>query len=106
MKAGASGGFVRRNTTLAVVATNAQLSKVGASKLAQAASLGLARTIYPVNTTSDGDVTFAVSLGSATADINALGVAAAEAVAHAILRAVRSAASADGVPGLAGTSPK
>ncbi|MDQ6699797.1 MAG: P1 family peptidase, partial [Acidobacteriota bacterium] len=101
MKAGASGGLGRRNTTLAVVATNAQLSKVGATKLAQAASLGMARTIYPVNTTSDGDVTFAVSLGSATAEINALGVAAAEAVAQSILRAVRAAATAAGVPGLA-----
>ena len=106
MKAGASGGFGRRNTTLAVVATNAQLSKVGATKLAQAASLGMARTIYPVNTTSDGDVTFAVSLGSATADINALGVAAAEAVAQSILRAVRMAETASGVPGLAGISRK
>lgn len=104
MKAGASGGFGRRNTTLAIVATNAQLSKVGATKLAQAASLGMARTIYPVNTTSDGDVTFAVSLGSAAADINALGVAASEAVAQSILRAVRAAATADGVPGLAGIS--
>ena len=38
----------RRNTTLAVVATNARLTKVEAAKLAEFAGLGMARTIYPV----------------------------------------------------------
>src|SRR5579885_3237755 len=82
-------GLVRTNTTLAVVATNARLSKVEATKLAQFATLGMARTIYPVNTMMDGDVTFALSLGERRADINVLGSAAAEAVAQAILRAVK-----------------
>ncbi|HJT86488.1 MAG TPA: P1 family peptidase, partial [Bryobacteraceae bacterium] len=50
MKAGGpAGGFGRTNTTLAVVATNARLTKVQATKLAQQAGLGMARTIYPVN---------------------------------------------------------
>ncbi len=100
MKAGASGGLARRNTTLAVVATNARLSKVGAMRLAQAGSLGMARTIFPVNTMSDGDVTFGLSIGKETADLDGLGVAAAEAVAQAILNGVREAATAGGVPGL------
>jgi len=101
MKAGAlRGGFDRRNTTLVAVATNAQLSKVGATKLAELASLGMARTIYPVNTMFDGDVVFALSLGDAQADVNTLGVAAAEAVAEAVVRAVRSAPSLGGLPGL------
>jgi L-aminopeptidase/D-esterase-like protein len=88
------------NTTLAVVATNAKLTKVQAQKLAQFASLGMARTIYPLNTTMDGDTAFALSVGSAPAEINALGSAAAEAVAQAILRAVRMAKTMGGVPGL------
>jgi len=89
------------NTTLAVVATNARLNKVGATKLAQFGSLGVARTIAPVWTTFDGDVTFAFSCGAADADLNALGVAAADAVSVAILRAVRLAPSLGGLPGLA-----
>jgi L-aminopeptidase/D-esterase-like protein len=90
------------NTTLSVVATNARLTKVEAQKLAQFASLGVARAISPVNTTYDGDTTFALSRGEARANINALGSAAAAAVAQAILRAVRAAKSMGGVPGLAG----
>ena len=90
------------NTTLAVVATNARLDKVQANKLAQFASLGMARSIYPVNTMADGDIAFALSLGALRADINNLGVAAAQAVAQSILRAVRLAKTLGGVPGLAG----
>jgi L-aminopeptidase/D-esterase-like protein len=48
----------------------------------------------------DGDITFALSLGSKAADINTLGVAAAEAVAQAILRAVKFAKTLGGIPGL------
>ena len=101
MKRGLRGGFRRENTTLAVVATNAKLNKVQATKLAQLAGLGMARTIYPVNTMSDGDVVIALSLGNAAADVDALGVAGAEAVAEAIVRAVRMSPTMGGVPGLA-----
>jgi L-aminopeptidase/D-esterase-like protein len=101
VKRGARAGFGRTNTTLAVVATNARLSKVGAKKLAEFGSLGMARSISPVNTMFDGDVVFALSCGKTEADINALGVAAAEAVSQAILRAVRKARTMGGVPGLA-----
>lgn len=93
-------GFARHNTTLGVVATNARLTKVEAAKLAQFAGLGMARTIYPVNTMYDGDTVFALSLGDRQADINTLGSAAAEALAQAILRAVRLARTMGGVPGL------
>jgi L-aminopeptidase/D-esterase-like protein len=102
MLRGAVIGGAPRNTTLAVVATNAKLNKVQANKLAQFASLGMARTIYPVNTMADGDVAFALSIGALQADINTLGVAAAEAVAQSILRAARLAKSLGGVPSLAG----
>jgi L-aminopeptidase/D-esterase-like protein len=106
MKRGARGGFGRQNTTLAVVATNAKLSKVGASRLAQMANLGMARTIFPVHTAFDGDLCFTLSLGNETADLNALGVAAAEAVALAIVQAVKTAPTLGGVPGLAGSGDR
>jgi L-aminopeptidase/D-esterase-like protein len=100
MKRGAAIGGRTGNTTLAVVATNAKLNKVQTNKLAQFASLGVARTIYPVNTMSDGDTVFALSCGEAQADINTLGVAAAEALAQAVLRSVHLAKTMGGVPGL------
>jgi L-aminopeptidase/D-esterase-like protein len=100
MKAGLQSGFSRANTTLVVVATNARLNKVEATKLSQLAQLGVARAIDPVNTMSDGDVTIALSVGSASAPVDVLGVAAAEATAEAILRAVREARTLGGVPGL------
>jgi L-aminopeptidase/D-esterase-like protein len=90
----------RQNTTLIAVATNAALTKVEATKLAQFGSLGVARSIYPVNMTTDGDLVIAMSIGTAKASLDALGVAAAEAVAESILRAVRMAPSLGGLPGL------
>lgn len=102
LKRGIKAGFTQnQNTTLVVVATNAKLSKVGSTKLAQLASLGVARTINPVWTMSDGDITFALSIGQEQAPIDSLGVAAAEAVSNAIVRAVMKAPSLGGLPGLA-----
>jgi L-aminopeptidase/D-esterase-like protein len=100
MKGGVASGFARANTTLVVVATNAKLTKVEATKVAQLAHLGMARAISPVNTMSDGDLVIALSIGSAKAPVDSVGVAAAEAVAESILRAVRLAPTLGGVPGL------
>jgi L-aminopeptidase/D-esterase-like protein len=100
MKSMGPTGFTRENTTLVVVATNAALTKVEATKLAQLGQLGVARAINPVNTMSDGDLVVALSSGTSRAPIDALGVAASEAVAQAILRAVRLAPSLGGLPGL------
>jgi L-aminopeptidase/D-esterase-like protein len=94
-------GATGKNTTIGVVATNARLTKVQASSLARSGALGMARAIWPVNTMFDGDTLFGLSLGDRRADINSLGVAAAEVVVQAILRAVRAAKSLGGVPGLA-----
>ncbi len=99
---GTPAGFPNQNTTLVAVATNAALTKVEARKVAQLASLGMARTISPVNMMSDGDLVVALSVGTGKATVDAIGVAAAEAVSQAILRAVRHAKSLGGVPGLAG----
>jgi L-aminopeptidase/D-esterase-like protein len=89
------------NTTLVCVATNAQLTKVQAQKLAQLAGLGMARSIDPVNTMSDGDVVFALSIGTMKAPVDSLGAAAAEAVAMAVVRSAEQSWTLGGVPGLA-----
>ena len=90
------------NTVIGLIATNAQLDRVQTNKLAALGSLGVARTVSPVNTMSDGDITFAISLGKGKATVDEVGVAAAEAMATAVLRAVRAAKTAGGIPGLAG----
>jgi L-aminopeptidase/D-esterase-like protein len=88
------------NTTLAVVATNARLTKAQATKLAALAQHGMIRAISPVHTISDGDIVFTMSAGIEAADFTALGVAAADAVSEAILRGVRHARTLGGVAGL------
>ena len=100
MRHGIGVGFTPANTTLAVIATTARFDKVQTSKVAALASLGVARTISPVNTMSDGDITFALSAGKEQASVDSVGVAAAEALAEAVLRAVRAAKTVAGIPGL------
>jgi L-aminopeptidase/D-esterase-like protein len=90
--------FGATNTTLAVVMTNAALTKLEATKVAQMAQDGLARAVRPVHTQFDGDLVFALSLGRKTADLNTLGTAAAEVTARAIVRAVTTARGLGGVP--------
>lgn len=87
------------NTTIGVVAVNAPLTKAEANKVAAMAHDGLARTIYPVHTPSDGDALFALSTGNGPeARVGRVGALAAEAVARAVLDAVRSAESLPGLP--------
>jgi L-aminopeptidase/D-esterase-like protein len=86
------------NTVVGVVATDAKLSKTEANKLAHVAQVGIARTIDPCHTMYDGDALFALSLGEKAVDINALGAAAAEVVAQAIVRAIQKAETLAGVP--------
>jgi len=90
----------RTNTGIGVVATDAGLTKTEATKVAQMAQDGLARAVRPAHTMWDGDTLFALSTGRKRADVSLIGAVAAEVVARAILRAVRSAASAGGLPGL------
>jgi L-aminopeptidase/D-esterase-like protein len=61
---------------------------------------GLARAIRPAHTMLDGDTIFASSTGRRQADVSVVGAFAAEVMGHAILRAVKSAGSAGGLPGL------
>jgi L-aminopeptidase/D-esterase-like protein len=85
------------NTTIGVVATTAALDKVGSARVAQLGMLGFGRALSPPHLASDGDALFCLSVGSLRADITAVGLAAADAVAAAIARAVRAA---NGLPGL------
>ncbi len=91
-------GYKAENTTLAVVATNARLTKLQATKLAQTAQHGLIRAICPVHTTLDGDLVIALATGVVEAEPNTLGLAAADVVAEAIVRAVKAATSLGGLP--------
>ncbi|MDE0029820.1 MAG: P1 family peptidase [Deltaproteobacteria bacterium] len=76
------------NTTIGVVATDAALSSVEANIIASMAHDGIARAIRPAHTLHDGDTLFALSTGKRKADVNAVGILAAEVVARAILNAV------------------
>ena len=91
---------VTSNTVIGVVATDADLTKSQATKVAQMAQDGLARTIRPAHTMFDGDTIFALATGEQKADVSMVGAFAAEVMAEAILRAVRKAAPAGGLHGL------
>ncbi|WP_369389808.1 P1 family peptidase [Streptomyces sp. CG1] len=92
------------NTTLAVVATDANLSKAQAQKLAGTAHDGIARAIRPVHLLHDGDTVFALATGARSLDehpleLNGILAAGADVVTHAIVRGVRAAESVDGPGG-------
>ena len=82
------------STTLAVVATDAALTKAQAQRVAMMAHDGLARAIRPVHTMFDGDTVFALSTGGLQADVTTIGSVAADLLARAISRVGRMAANA------------
>ena len=88
-------------TTIGVVATDAVLTKAQANKMAQMAHDGLARSINPVHTMTDGDTLFALATGASgrSASLTLIGALGAEVMATAVLRAVRAATRLHG-PGL------
>lgn len=97
---GVMGLASRGNTVIGAIATNAKLTKAQATKVAQMAHDGFARTIRPTHTMLDGDVIFALSTGTKKADVSTIGAFAAEVMAQAIIRAVKLAKPAGGLPGL------
>lgn len=90
------------NTTIGVVATDAILTKAQAHRLAIAAHDGLARSINPVHTMSDGDTLFSLGTGRAGKSLGMMVLAtmAAEATACATVRAVQAARSVTTAEGL------
>lgn len=92
--------FAQENSTIALVATDAVLTKEQAYRVAVIAQTGLARTIRPVHTPVDGDIVFALATGNvpADADVLQLGALGARALERAVLRAVTAAESLPGLP--------
>jgi L-aminopeptidase/D-esterase-like protein len=96
------------NTTIAVVATDATLSKSEVNKVAQMAHDGMAQAIRPAHTMFDGDTIFALALGprssirpdqaTAALRVSSIGAAAATTLARAIVKAARAAHNLHGVP--------
>jgi L-aminopeptidase/D-esterase-like protein len=88
------------NTTIAVVATNARLTKTEVNRMALMADDGVARAISPSHTIGDGDTVFALATGrwNGQADASIVGALAAEALAEAIVRAAVRAESLGGLP--------
>ncbi|MEV5079004.1 P1 family peptidase [Streptomyces sp. NPDC056159] len=93
------------NTTLAVVATDADLTKAQAQKLAGTAHDGIARAVRPVHLLNDGDTVFALATGARPLDpgsplaLNEILAAGADQVTRAIVRAVRAAEAVTGPGG-------
>ena len=81
------------NTTIGAIITNACLTKVQATRLAQVGHDGLARTIRPVHTPMDGDTLFALGTGTQAGEVDMMRLctAAAQATAQAVLSAVHHA---------------
>lgn len=94
------------NTTLAVVATDADLTRAQAHKLAGTAHDGIARAVRPVHLLNDGDTVFTLATGARPLAVdnplalNEILAAGADLVTRAIVRAVRAAESVDGPGGL------
>jgi len=89
--------LARGNTTIAIVATDALLTKAECHRMAVAAHDGIARAIVPAHTPHDGDLVFALSTGARVgADAMAIGAAAAMCLSRAIARAVYLARPAPG----------
>jgi len=96
-------GIIRRadtyqNTTLAVVATDANFSKSELFRISNIAQTGLAKVISPVHTVQDGDMVISVSSGERKDDVNLVGIIAADLTQKAIIRAVEQSGSLGGVP--------
>jgi L-aminopeptidase/D-esterase-like protein len=89
-------------TTIAILATDAVLTKAEAKRLAIMAHDGLARAIYPAHTPMDGDLVFALATGRRTLagldDFAALGIEGANVLTRAIARGVHAATAAPGDP--------
>ena len=100
MKSNRTNSAAQSNTVLGAIATNAKLTKAQATKVSQMAQDGLAQTIRPAHTMYDGDAIYTLATGEVEADVTLVGAFAAEIMAQAIVRAVRMAHSAGGLPGL------
>jgi L-aminopeptidase/D-esterase-like protein len=79
------------NTTLAIILTDAELSKIELRKVCDMAFGGIYRSVIPALSLYDGDLIVALATGRIPAHVHQIGALAEEALAHAIARAVRHA---------------
>jgi L-aminopeptidase/D-esterase-like protein len=86
------------STTLGVVATNATLTKAEVHRVAVQAHDGMARAVYPVHTSFDGDTVFALAVPRVPAAMDLVAFLAEEALAAAIRAGVRAAGPVAGIP--------
>jgi len=86
------------NTTLALVVTNASLSRNACIRVSQMAHGGMTRVISPFHTDFDGDLVITTSLGEVASDTNLVGLMAAQALEEAILTAVKTATPLGDLP--------
>ena len=105
-------GEPAKNTTIAAVATNVELTKAQARKIAEMAHDGMARAVRPSHTMFDGDTVFSLATGELdpailkqeaawgimAANVNKIGAAAADALARAIVHALLNARTVGDVP--------
>lgn len=89
------------NTILAVVATNAVLTKAEAHLVSRAGQDGVATVVRPAHTRYDGDVVFSLATRRVTASVDVVSALASEVLAQAIRQGVRAAGGGGGFPGLA-----
>lgn len=85
-----NSGQFPANTTIGVIATNAILTKAGATKVAMMAQNGYARTIIPAHTMFDGDTIFCSATNKVEVEVNLVGILAAEVMAQAVVKAVKN----------------
>lgn len=85
------------NTTIGVIGTNAILTKAQANKVSQMAHNGYAKSINPVHTMLDGDTIFTMATNKVETDINLLGTLASETMSRAIINAILSSKSIEGL---------
>ena len=97
---GSRPGRQGENTTIGVVATDAELTQAQATVMAQMAHDGFARALAPSHTPSDGDAIFALATGRrrGRANLSTIGALAADVMAEAIVRAARAAVGIPGYP--------
>jgi len=87
----------RENTTIAIVATDATLTKAQCQRVAVAAHDGIARAVVPAHAPNDGDLVFSLSTAARPAgDVALIGHAAALCLSRAIARAIHAATPAEG----------
>ncbi len=96
-KLDASTDYLTENTTIGCIITNARITNAQATKISGIAHNGLARVIWPVHTSADGDAIFTLGTGKVDADSNLLGAVSGEIMAMAINNAVKNAEPAYGL---------